>query len=471
MREYSIKNWEKAISDIAKIAVEKKYAERFRLEYFQLISNHTSATKSLENALLHWLSFFNIYRHLITNQLFAKRIKLTDYKHVIFISTNPSFIKTVSPIINLLLERGEKPLILCGGNHYKTLKKILPQSIFQHTHICESIFIANKLSSFLKLLAAPFLAVKDAGWFAFQPVEKAVSCSSNFARYALVHHYFSKSLTSQFNEKKYTIIGAVDYWFWESLLFTTARATQSKSIVLQHGKLSDLYYPLFAKEFYAWGEADYVEMTEKYLAKPEEIVKAGSPYFDNLYEKILERNPIQKDYKKKNVVFFAQPYGEHKSMSPEYYAEVLGWINSLKNNFPDCNISLKLHPFDKTEFYEKYLGDITINNGNLLDILLETDILLTVDSTTALEAAVAKIPAIQCLPNKQTVYSDMSSTGLTLKAQTFEELTNLIDKLLHDKAFFEQTIYASSKALNYYFYNLGHSIDRIAELLELEKSK
>ncbi|MGZ5243958.1 MAG: hypothetical protein ACXWW0_08690 [Bacteroidia bacterium] len=471
MRKYSIQNWQLAVDTFTKLAAKKSYAERFRLEYFQYISGHGSTKQNLKRYLSHWLSFLNIYRHLITQQLFRKRVKLADHKFIVFISTNPSFIKTVSPVINLLLEHGEKPLILCGANHYKALKNLLPESIFQHVHICESITVANKFTSFLKLFAAPFFAFKDAIWFGFQPVEKAGAAASNFARYALVHHYYSKSLTDQFNRQKYTIIGAVDYWFWESLLFTTAKDTISNSIVLQHGKLSDLYYPLFAKKFYAWGEADYEEMTQKYLAKPEEIVKAGSPYFDNLYKQILKETSGPKSESRKHIVFYAQPYGEHKSMSPQHYIEVLNWVNTLKNKLEDYDVSLKLHPFDKADFYRKNAKNINILNGDLISALESTKIMLTVDSTTALEAAVAKIPAIQCLPLNHAVYSDMSPTGLTLKAESQEELLDLVNKLLTDKAFSEQTIYASTQALNYYFYHLGHSLDFIAGQLGLDQKK
>ena len=88
---------------------------------------------------------------------------------------------------------------------------------------------ADKFTSFLKLAAAPFLAIKDDLWFGFQPVEKSFSALSNFARYSLVHHYFSDALIRQFNQKKITLIGAVDYWFWESLLFTTAKENSPSS--------------------------------------------------------------------------------------------------------------------------------------------------------------------------------------------------------------------------------------------------
>lgn len=467
MRKYSVKNWGLAVETLEKLSARKNYVIRFRLEYFQYLSSHGNAMKSLKNASLNWLSFFNIYRHLITNQLFKKRIKLSDYRFVVFISTNPSFIKTVSPVINILLERGVKPLILCGGNHYHQLNNLLPQSIFQHVHICESVYVGNRFNSFFRLVSAPFLAVKDAIWFAFQPVEKAGSAANNFARYALVHHYFSNAFTKQFNQKKLTLLAAVDYWFWESLLFTTAKDTISNSIVLQHGKLSDLYYPLLAKQFYAWGEADYEEMTEKYLAKPEEIIKAGSPYFDNLYKTILKETSNTERKSRKKIVFYAQPYGEHKSMSPEYYIEVLNWVNTLKSKLTDYDVSLKLHPFDKAVFYKKNAESLSILEGDLISALEQTEIMLTVDSTTALEAAVAHIPAIQCLPLNHAVYSDMSHTGLTLKTQTQEELFKLINKLLTDKAFFDETIYASSQALNYYFYNLGHSLEFIAEQLGL----
>lgn len=76
---------------------------------------------------------------------------------------------------------------------------------------------------------------------------------------------------------------------------------------------------------------------------------------------------------------------------------------------------------------------------------------------------------IQCLPIGQNVFSDMSQTGLTLKAQNESELFILVDKLLNNKAFYEQTIYASAKALDFYFYNLGHSLEKIAELLKLDE--
>jgi hypothetical protein len=424
-----------------------------------------SGKTSLKKLLINLLGFLSIVRYIYLNQVSRRKKLPVDARYVFPISDSASFLKTVLPVIRGLLDHGLEPFILCPANHYKKLTNSLAPDIAERLIVFEQVDTGRSLLSIHFAMLGSFLAsIWDMLWLLFQPIQKKAVSATGFGRYALTSRYFGKYWHNFFQEKNRMLIGANDYWFWESLLFTAAEPNSSESVVIQHGKLSDLYYPLFAKRFFAWGQADRDMMINEFDARPEEIVVTGSSYFDTVYHKfdhLAENDSAQKDW----IVFLSQPFHSHTSFAKRHYDHAVEWFYGLTSIAHGKELLLKMHPFDKAAFYSDRPASVQITEADIVTTMQRATIVLFLDSTASYEAAMAGVVSVQCLEESATAFNDQSETGLAIRVKSMKELQDVVAMLLNDTAFYREALSKSRAALDYYFANLGHANEAIIRQL------
>jgi len=139
MRIFSIKSWEYAVKSFDLISKQKKYAVRYRLEYYQFVFGKSKLKNRISGAFNFILGYFSEIRYLLLYQFFNSTTLPKDALIVIHISNSNSFLKTIIPISEMLLKSGQNPIFLCPANHYEVLKK-RPVSTYQRPFISPAIY-------------------------------------------------------------------------------------------------------------------------------------------------------------------------------------------------------------------------------------------------------------------------------------------------------------------------------------------
>ncbi len=134
----------------------------------------------------------------------------------------------------------------------------------------------------------------------------------------------------------------------------------------------------------------------------------------------------------------------------------------------DIFITIKRHPGEKNKFPElKKFKHMQVVNGNLYDHLLLADILITVCSTTILEANALDCPYITFGPNIDPTYSQKE-----YHAKNEKELAKLIDSILSNPPFVKQMIKDQRKIFENQCYKFdGKSSERAAEVIKAQNLK
>jgi CDP-glycerol glycerophosphotransferase (TagB/SpsB family) len=172
--------------------------------------------------------------------------------------------------------------------------------------------------------------------------------------------------------------------------------------------LQNLWHSKFIREkekmdLYCIG-GSYFNNDNKYTVDKKNIVITGQPRFDSLFFSNSKRNKF--NFKKKfntddlNIIWATQTHGLNKFENEKN----LFAMRDLLNNIHNINLLIKLHPAEpqKNTIYSKleenFKNCIIINNkhplSNLSNLLTCSDILITKNSTIAIEACLMDMDII-----------------------------------------------------------------------------
>lgn len=166
-------------------------------------------------------------------------------------------------------------------------------------------------------------------------------------------------------------------------------------------------------------------------SKVKKVFATGNPSFDKTLRLFLEQknNQIEKDIHKKTICFLSQNY--------PYKFTLLNKLIEISKR-KEYKLIVKIHPNEKKEDYFNKLGnelsEISIENSNLYKNILKSDIVITVDSTSALEAIILDKPVI----GKKNKFVPFKKMGIGLEYENIDEIEELIDKVLYDKKIIEE---------------------------------
>ena len=80
------------------------------------------------------------------------------------------------------------------------------------------------------------------------------------------------------------------------------------------------------------------------------------------------------------------------------------------------------------------LTEVSIEDSNLYENILKSDIVITVDSTSSLEAIILDKPVI----GRKNKFVPFKQMGIGLEYENIDELEELVDKALYDKKIIEE---------------------------------
>jgi glycosyltransferase involved in cell wall biosynthesis len=191
------------------------------------------------------------------------------------------------------------------------------------------------------------------------------------------------------------------------------------------------------------------------------VVVTGQPKYDVLAyaNKIFKKKKIFKqfgiDYQKKIIVLATQPYPKHENEL--LLRSVFTGIKKLL----DTHLIIKIHPneYDKS-FHQRIAREVGVNvvivkDINLYELLYACDLMMTVDSTAAIEAMILGKPVITVtLPGSSFVVS-YAESGATFGVYKPEDISSAIVKVLNNRQI-RKKLHSNMKR---FVYNHAYKID------------
>jgi hypothetical protein len=466
-RKFVYPGWEYSLKKFDELAKRKDYAIRFRLEYFHLNSEKTKLKQLIKVWLLNVAALFKTAFVILKYQL-KGGTKINDSQPVIILVTrNNVYLQTLKPLILYLAKKQSNIIVLCPSKHYRFILGYLGAEVGPYLSSIESVHIQKGMSGrIFRLLTGLFKGFFDAVWFVFQPIKKSFWFAPVFGRFGLTQYYFGKSLEMSLKTGA-KLIAANDHWMWESLYFTSARKVNANCYVTQHGVTGDISYPIFADQFLAWGKYDFEKFQKELGAQQNEVKIIGSPHFDEVYVKIADHKTASTQFQKPFLTFLSQPFFNSNFIEPGYYQKILDRfvaLTSIADSFQK-ELVIKLHPGDKIEYYKHFPSNIKINKDSLLDVLDNTCIAFTVDSTAIFEAVIYGIPVMQCGVENMKRALEFSSSGLCDTSVSVDTILSFTQNMLQDESFYNAKVKQGFNALEQYFYGIGGTLERFDQLL------
>ena len=187
----------------------------------------------------------------------------------------------------------------------------------------------------------------------------------------------------------------------------------------------------FQDKIYERIYGDYVcvpsEITEKNLDfnKINKIFITGNPSFDKALEFFMDNNKKEKTKKESITLCY---------LSQKHPENILIMKNLIKfTEEKDFNLIVKIHPNEKIEDYLKEIDNkmnknVKILNSNLYESILKSDIIITISSTAALEAAILGKPIVA----KKNVGIPFANLEIGLEYENIGQMEKKINEILNN---------------------------------------
>jgi len=195
-----------------------------------------------------------------------------------------------------------------------------------------------------------------------------------------------------------------------------------------------------------YGQYHYDYLTKNGIYKPEQVIITGQPRYDIIHN-------IDKIYSKKR---FLEMYGinpDHKivlwathshALSDEENAKNLVAMLNAMQNLKNTTLIIKQHPGERkkdTKQIKQCLNAYKINallmdkKSNTYEQLFVCDLMITKQSTTAMEAVALNKPVIVLSLIDSTDYAGYVEEGIARGVYKEEDLTTTIEELLQDDSY------------------------------------
>lgn len=464
MRQFLYTEWQYTLEAFERLSVKKKYARRFRVQYYFLAAANRTFIKRLKLSLFYIAAYLNMVLQVWKLQRSSRHVLENPNQVIVLISDNHAYIQNMRPLVQRLFDDNIPFTLIAPSSHIHSLKNKLGDDLAPLLVPFEAIRVKGEHP---RLLGSFLAGVVDAFWFVFQNIRHAFLMRTVFALYGFTEKYFGRQLRRFFTAET-RLIAANDHWFWESLYFTAAKERGARSMIIQHGVIGDHTYPLFADKFLCWSNFDKKKLFNVLDARPEEVALVGSPYFDQVYNNVKTKKLTDNQAEQLYIVFLTQPLMGTQLIEPGYYEEIVNRFYRLEPLAKRFNkkLVLKLHPQDKAAHFANRPSSIEIVNEGLLDVLSKSCIAITLDSTSIYEAAMFEVPAIQATVQNSIRDIDFSASGISLRTISSAELEAVINALLSEPIAYQQQTERANVALHEYYHDLGHSLDNILDLLK-----
>ena len=199
----------------------------------------------------------------------------------------------------------------------------------------------------------------------------------------------------------------------------------------------------------------------KHGAKSEQIVVTGWPKFDTSVK--LKEFLTEKHKDRADILFATQPTDIKLNL------DSIEAIGSFIGDSTHVRLIVKPHPAENTKIYnhiaKKYKNVILHKSSeDISSLVASSDILVTVSSTVAIEAALLDKPII-CI-NTANVESMYVSSGIAIEVKKLEELIPAIKDVLYNEEISKKLAEARKKFVYEHAHiQDGHASERVADLI------
>lgn len=421
---------------------------------------------SLKIGILHIVKYFI----LVFCRLSKYKIQKDRYDIVFFLQANtPSNVDNLIPIVKASIAAGKNILLILGEN----FDGKNPLSDYQ---CCKCLNI-NKLYGNIKLYSKIInLFVAASLLFDAHKAYKDISVVSISIRRNILGYYYHIYLTLIYRQifdllfskisTRYSI-STSDFWPPENQFVQTAIKHGYNTYVIQHGVISEYWWPFDAGYYLVWGELHKDQLVK--LGVPEgNIIVVGMPALDKNVN-------INTDYKinnftKKKILIISQT--QTPSFSENIYIKYASILKVLIEMDDDYIITVKLHPNEEMTFYDKY-GFSNLKKFNFIkherpihEMIIESDLCITFFSTGGLEAiALNRALAVMNLESWMEDLAWWPKYGGGLYIPDDISLRELLIKISKDAQYINILIENQKIFMRKSFSNYGNASNAIIEKL------
>ncbi len=392
----------------------------------------------------------------------------------------PDINKIIIPVIKKL-EEDNKNRVMVLGLSEASKRQLEQESIpYQTFGDYSNNEIDKKVSDARKLLAKKWQGLKGDKEF------RESLTYLNIPLWGLVEEKFSTLYSATFiqivkyietvnnlikTENIDAIVVASDHRATEKTTVTVGNALGIPTLVIQHGVLStpQLILPVTASKMAVMGKIprdQFVDLGEA----PGRLVVTGSPKYDFLSHRAFDKEKIchklNLDGSKNIIVLTTQnsPKEENETL--------LRGVLQAMGDLPDVQLVIKPHPVEDEGFHRslvKELGTshvVITKSVALYELLNACDALMTVSSTTALEAMMLGKPVVIINLTGRRELVPYVKSGAALGVYQLGEIITGIKKLLYDQDFRKELEEKRRKFVYEYAYKMnGRASKRVAELI------
>lgn len=267
----------------------------------------------------------------------------------------------------------------------------------------------------------------------------------------------------------------------EKTVIYTSNLFNIPTLLLQHGvfALENGHHFIIADKVAVWGRAS-IERYKMFGNKLEKFEITGNPKFDVLKKwnpsipKELFYKKLNLDLDKKTILFATQQISKFSSYwTDDLFIVMAKELIKVIRQLPNEQLIIKTDPYEDPSPYrrlKKYIhcdDVVVVTKMNIYDLLFFCDILITLDSTVALEAMIFDKPVIIFNLTKRQDRVAYAEKGAAIAVYNDEGLAPAIKKALSDKEINSQLKIGRDRFIEEYAYKLdGKAAERISSLIK-----
>jgi len=426
----------------------KTICEKNNLNYGYILPSPLSKIKSF---------FINLKKHDSFKSLFndigiykIKNIHDNNSKKILIDANYINYLRNIIIVINKFFKEknfeiylfSKKTDLVSLNIEYEIYKKLKPQSNDDLGKILNNIFLNRQNVQNDILLSL----IRDEMLFSMK--EKLP--------YLLLKLKASKDIISEINPN--IVIVGDDRSTITRVSILPAKKRNIPILEVQHGSYfkEDVFLrKAISDKICVWGEF-YKNVMEGYGSSKEQIELTGCPQFDNIRFCNNENSSNNKI-----ILFATQP--------PFKYLN-LKIIEEIGSNIPDkIQLLVKPHPSENEDYYKflekKFPNKVLIKSRdeNISELLIKSDLLIMINSTVGMEAALYNKPILTVKADEKSIYV---SEGIAINVNNLNDLIPAITNILYNQNLLEKIAQKREKFLFEHTYlKDGLASERVAKVI------
>jgi hypothetical protein len=246
--------------------------------------------------------------------------------------------------------------------------------------------------------------------------------------------------------------------------------TGTASISIQHGLyIGYAYHKLATDKVIVWG-AEPKKFWEKLGCKPEQVISVGS-FAHEKWRALIDKNRmVAPDGGRLRILFLGQ--NPAAFISAQTHRKTVDAVFGAIQSLPKYHFIIKPHPAENARPYHEAHNKLPLNSnveiriaGSIEDVILESDLVITVFSTAGLEAMLLRKPVIVLnLSQEPSIAPYIRAAELVESA---ELLPQAIQMIIEDTDQQQALVSAGKKYADEYFGIIdGYAADRAIRVIK-----